>query len=80
VLPAARGVYQGVYAVQPNQRTMDFFAAWTDGSTDRLIHDNDQVVLNRLILRSYALCYSHTQCRVTQLQGMMAVWKHPHFW
>ncbi|KAG1676389.1 hypothetical protein FOA52_001184 [Chlamydomonas sp. UWO 241] len=69
----------GVYAVHPNQRTLDFFDQWINASTDPR-SNNDQVALNRLIHRAYGLCYSHTQCRVTQIQGLMAVWKHPHFW
>ncbi|KAG1676388.1 hypothetical protein FOA52_001183 [Chlamydomonas sp. UWO 241] len=67
----------GVYALHPNQRTMDFFDRWLARGKRE---GNDQIALNREIYRSYGLCYSHTQCRLTQLQGLMAVWKHPHFW
>uniref|UniRef100_A0A7R9Z780 Uncharacterized protein n=2 Tax=Chlamydomonas euryale TaxID=1486919 RepID=A0A7R9Z780_9CHLO len=66
----------GVYAMHPNQRVLDFMETWVHSSTR---HPNDQIALNNLFMVKYGVCYSHTQCRSVQMHGMMAIYKHVHF-
>lgn len=66
----------GVYAIQANNRTLDFMLRWTAPEGRKHM---DQVYLNHLHTEAYVFCTSHSTCRSAQGHGKFALFRHQFF-